>query len=131
MGKPYSDHLRRTVVQAIVDGYTREEIAETYEVSLSSVGRFVKRWRTTGHERIPEALLFDLFTTAPSSTRSSRGIPFDVRETLPRPHVPRLDTPMRRLGYDPQPAPSPSARSRRSLRGCAPEFVAQRQAYNI
>jgi transposase len=48
MGKPYSDHLRRTVVQAIVDGYTREEIAETYEVSLSSVGRFVKRWRTTG-----------------------------------------------------------------------------------
>jgi len=48
MGKPYSEHLRRTVVQAIEDGYTREEIAEAYEVSLSSVGRFVRLWRTTG-----------------------------------------------------------------------------------
>jgi transposase len=48
MGKPYSEHLRRTVVQAIEDGYTREEIAEAFEVSLSSVGRFVRRWRTTG-----------------------------------------------------------------------------------
>jgi transposase len=43
MGKPYSGHLRRTVVQAIEDGYTREEIAEANEVSLSSVGRFVRR----------------------------------------------------------------------------------------
>lgn len=48
MGKPYSEQLRRTIVQAIDDGYTREEIADTYEVSLSSVGRFIRRWRTTG-----------------------------------------------------------------------------------
>jgi transposase len=48
MGKPYSQDLRRAVVQAIEAGNTREEVAETYEVSLSSVGRFVKRWRTTG-----------------------------------------------------------------------------------
>jgi transposase len=47
-GKTQLEHLRRTVVQAIEDGYTREEIAEAFEVSLSSVGRFVRRWRTTG-----------------------------------------------------------------------------------
>jgi len=48
MGKPYSQDLRRAVVQAIEDGSTREEAAGTYEVSLSSVGRFIRRWRRTG-----------------------------------------------------------------------------------
>jgi transposase len=49
MGKPYSQDLRRAVVRAITDGCTREEVAEAYEVSLSSVGRFVRRWRATGN----------------------------------------------------------------------------------
>lgn len=48
MGKPYSQDLRGAVVQAIEGGSTREEVAATYELSLSSVGRFIKRWRTTG-----------------------------------------------------------------------------------
>lgn len=49
MGKPYSRDLRRAIVQAIEDGCTREEVAEAYDVSLSSVGRFLRRWRATGN----------------------------------------------------------------------------------
>jgi transposase len=48
MGKPYSEDLRGAVVRSIEAGYTREEVAELYHVSLSSVGRFIKRWRATG-----------------------------------------------------------------------------------
>jgi len=48
MGKPYSQDLRCAVVQAVENGCTREEVAEAYEVSLSSVGRFLRRWRATG-----------------------------------------------------------------------------------
>jgi transposase len=51
MGKPYSQDLRRAVVQAVEDGSTREEVAEAYELSLSSVGRFLRRWRATGNVR--------------------------------------------------------------------------------
>lgn len=48
MGRPYSQDLRRAVLRAIKEGSTREEVAETYHVSLSSVGRFLRRWRATG-----------------------------------------------------------------------------------
>jgi len=48
MAKPYSQDLRCAVVRAIEDGATREEVAATHKVSLSSVGRFIWRWRTTG-----------------------------------------------------------------------------------
>ena len=46
MGKPYSEDLRHAVLRAIKEGSTREEVAETYDLSLSSVGRFLRRWRT-------------------------------------------------------------------------------------
>jgi transposase len=48
MAKPYSDDLRSRVVGAIEEGATREEAAERHEVSISSVGRFVRRQRETG-----------------------------------------------------------------------------------
>jgi transposase len=48
MGKPYSEDLRGAAVRAIEAGHSREEVAELEGISLSSVGRFVKRWRTTG-----------------------------------------------------------------------------------
>lgn len=48
MGKPYSEDLRRSVVQAIEAGHTYEEAAELYGVSVSSVSRFLTRWRSTG-----------------------------------------------------------------------------------
>jgi transposase len=47
-GKPYSEDMRLAVVRSIEAGYTREEAAELHGVSLSSVGRFIKLWRSSG-----------------------------------------------------------------------------------
>ena len=48
MGKPYSEDLRRGIVQAIEGGHTYEEAAELCGVSISSVSRTLTRWRSTG-----------------------------------------------------------------------------------
>src|ERR1700736_3427861 len=48
MGKPYSDDLRKRVVAAIEAGHTREEVAELFNMALSTVGGFIKRKRETG-----------------------------------------------------------------------------------
>ena len=48
MGRPYADDLRLAVVRLIEGGHTREETAQLCGVSLSSVGRFIRRFRTTG-----------------------------------------------------------------------------------
>jgi transposase len=47
-GKPYSDDLRERVVAAIEAGHTREEVAELYNMALSTVGGLIKRKRETG-----------------------------------------------------------------------------------
>src|SRR5579862_8509640 len=48
MGKPYPEDLRRNIVHAIESGHTYEEAAELCGVSVSSVSRFLTRWRNTG-----------------------------------------------------------------------------------
>ena len=48
MGKPYGDDLRLVVVRLIEAGHTRPEVAELCGISLSSVGRYIRRYRTTG-----------------------------------------------------------------------------------
>ena len=48
MPKPYSDDLRVRLVEEIEQGATREEAAERFGVSLSSVGRFLRLERETG-----------------------------------------------------------------------------------
>jgi transposase len=48
MGKPYSDDLRERAVEALETGHTRVEVAELFNLSLSSIGRFIKRKRETG-----------------------------------------------------------------------------------
>jgi transposase len=48
MPKPYSGDLRARVVEEIAQGATREEAAERFGVSLSSVGRFLRLERETG-----------------------------------------------------------------------------------
>lgn len=48
MPKPYSDDLRVRLVEEIELGATREEAAERFGVSLSSVGRFLRLERETG-----------------------------------------------------------------------------------
>ena len=45
MGKPYSDDLRERVIAAIESGHTREEVAELFNMALSTVGGFIKRKR--------------------------------------------------------------------------------------
>jgi 'Paired box' domain len=48
MGRPYSDDLRERVVAAIESGYTRKEVAELFNMALSTVGGFIRRKRETG-----------------------------------------------------------------------------------
>jgi transposase len=48
MGKPYADDLRRVVVRLIDEGHSRPEVAELCGISLSSVGRYIRRYRATG-----------------------------------------------------------------------------------
>ncbi len=48
MGKPYTEDLRRGVVQAIEAGHTYEEVACLCGVSVSSISRFLTRWRRSG-----------------------------------------------------------------------------------
>src|SRR5215468_4094791 len=48
MAKPYCDDLRECAVAAIEAGHTREEVAELYNLALSTVGGFIKRKRETG-----------------------------------------------------------------------------------
>lgn len=48
MGKPYSEDLRRSVVEGVESGMSYEEVADSCGVSISSVSRFLTRWRRTG-----------------------------------------------------------------------------------
>ena len=48
MAKPYSEDLRRRVVETIGEGATVPDAAEQCGVSISSVVRFLRRHRETG-----------------------------------------------------------------------------------
>jgi transposase len=48
MGKPYTDDLRLVVVRLIEEGHTRVEVAELCGISISTVGRVIRRYRETG-----------------------------------------------------------------------------------
>jgi len=48
MGKPYADDLRLVVVRLIEEGHIRPEVAELCGISVSSVGRYIRRYRATG-----------------------------------------------------------------------------------
>ena len=48
MAKPYSMDLRERVMAAITSGQTREAVVCRFEISLSSVGRYIKRFREKG-----------------------------------------------------------------------------------
>jgi transposase len=48
MERPYSDDLRERVVATIEAGYTRKEVAELFNMALSTVGGFIRRKRETG-----------------------------------------------------------------------------------
>ena len=48
MAKPYSDDLHERAVAVIESGHTREEVAELYNLALSTVGGFIRRKHETG-----------------------------------------------------------------------------------
>jgi putative transposase len=48
MAKPYSMDLRERVVAAIMAGQRREAVLRRFEISLSSVGRYIRRFREKG-----------------------------------------------------------------------------------
>lgn len=65
MGKPYSNDLRERVVAAIEAGHTREEVAELYDLPLSTVGRFIRRKRETGSIKPDKFGGYKTFTLTP------------------------------------------------------------------
>jgi transposase len=48
MAKPYSLDLRRRVVKAVEGGLSRRRAAALYEVAISTVVHWVRRWRAEG-----------------------------------------------------------------------------------
>jgi transposase len=48
MSKPYSEDLRERVVAAVEGGLSRRQAAEMFDVGVSSVVRWVQRFRMTG-----------------------------------------------------------------------------------
>jgi len=74
MGKAYSVDLRMAVVRSIEAGYTREEAAELHGVSLSSVGRFLRLWRSRGNVRAAKFGGYKGYALAPYAERLKRWI---------------------------------------------------------
>jgi len=48
MAKRGSDDLRERAVASIESAHTREEVAELYNLAISTVGGFIRRKRETG-----------------------------------------------------------------------------------
>ncbi len=48
MGKPYSEDLRRRIIDAVEAGASRRQAAQTFSVSASSAVRVLKRWNDEG-----------------------------------------------------------------------------------
>src|SRR5215475_988954 len=82
MGKPYSEDLRRSVVQAIESGHTYEEVAELCGVSVSSVSRFLTRWRRTGSVRPEKFGGYKGYALAPYRRRIERWVDAQPDMTL-------------------------------------------------
>lgn len=74
MGKPYSEDLRHSVVQAVDSGHSYEEVAELCGVSVSSVSRFLTRWRRTGSVSPEKFGGYKGYALAPYQDRITRWI---------------------------------------------------------
>ena len=84
MGKPYSDDLRERVVAAIEAGHTREEVAELYNMALSTVGGFIKRKRETGSVSPDKFGGYKTFTLEPHTDRVKELVAEQPDSTLVR-----------------------------------------------
>src|SRR5215471_10394169 len=82
MGKPYSDDLRERVVAAIDSGHTRVEVAELYNIALSTVGGFLKRKRETGSVSPDKFGGYKTFTLEPHADRVRKLVAEQPDSTL-------------------------------------------------
>ena len=48
MPRPYSEDLRRRVIKAVAGGVSCRKAATTFQVSVSTVIKWMQRWRATG-----------------------------------------------------------------------------------
>lgn len=48
MAKPYSEDLRKRVVAAVDGGLSRRQAASLFDLGISTVVHWVRRWRETG-----------------------------------------------------------------------------------
>jgi putative transposase len=48
MAKPYSDDLRKRVVAAVESGLSRRQAASLFDLGISTVVHWVRRFRETG-----------------------------------------------------------------------------------
>jgi transposase len=48
MPRPYSEDLRRRVIKAVTGGVSCRKAAATFQVSVSTVIKWMQRWRATG-----------------------------------------------------------------------------------
>jgi transposase len=78
MGKPYADDLRLVAVRLIKEGHTRPEVAELYGISLSSVGRYIRRYRATGSVSPDKFGGYKDYALAVMPSGSSDGLPSDL-----------------------------------------------------
>src|SRR6516225_4502535 len=96
MGKPYSNDLRERVVAAIDTGHTREEVAELYNLALSTVGRFIRRKRETGSVEPGKFGGHKTFTLAPHAdlVRALVAEQPDINQCISKPtsmqHISRI-----------------------------------------
>jgi transposase len=47
--RAYSDDLRQRILRAVDQGHHQTEIAAAFQVSLATIGRYLKQRRETGH----------------------------------------------------------------------------------
>jgi transposase len=74
MGKPYANDLRAAAIRLIEEGRSRPEVAELCGISLSSVGRWIHRYRTTGSIRPAKFGGYKQYALAEHSWRIQRWI---------------------------------------------------------
>jgi len=55
MPRPYSEDLRSRAIKAVSAGTSCRKAAATFQVSVSTVIKWVQRWRTTGSSRLKGA----------------------------------------------------------------------------
>src|SRR5258708_26726672 len=82
VGELYSDESRERVIGEIEAGHSREEVAELFNMALSTVGGFIKRKRETGSVSPAKFGGYKTFTLEPHTDRVEELIAEQPDSTL-------------------------------------------------